>query len=205
MRVPSRNSLVGRLCAGYLLLTLIFFAFVHLWRPGSGPSEAPGGGVDPWALTAVWAIFSLGLLGAAAWLRRTMERVADMVAFCRRAGHEDLSGKALPVRRTDELGALEEGLARLAGALTGRLREMTAEREKLRSILSCMMEGVVVLDTDGRVILVNQMARNIFDLPPDANVLGISTVEILRHPEIQALVREIVGSDAAREVWISDF
>ena len=199
MRVPSRNSLVGRLCAGYLLLTLLFFAFVHLWRPGSAPSEAPGGGVDPWALTAVWALFSLALLGAAAWLRRTMKRVADMVAFCRRAGREDLSGKALPVRRADELGALEDGLVRLAGALTGRLREMTAEREKLRSILSCMMEGVIVLDTDGRVILVNQMARNIFDLPPDANVLGISTVEILRHPEIQALVREIMGSDAARD------
>lgn len=196
MRSPWRNSLVGRLCAGYLLLTLLFFALVHLWRPGSPSSEAS---VDPLALVLVWAVFSLGLLGAAAWLRQARKRVADMVAFCRRAGREDLSGTALPVRRADELGELEEGLARLAGALTGRLREATAEREKLRSILGCMTEGVVVLDTDGRVILVNQTARNIFDLPPDANVLGMSTVEILRHPEMQALVREMVGSDAARD------
>lgn len=197
MRSPSRNSLVGGLCAGYLLLTLLFFAFVHLWRPGSPSSEAP---LDPLALVGVWAVFSLGLLGAAAWLRRTRKRVADMVAFCRRAGREeDPSGTALPVRRADELGELEEGLGRLAGTLTGRLREATAEREKLRSILSCMMEGVVVLDTDGRVILVNQMAQSIFRLPPDANVLGMSTVEILRHPEMQALIREMVGSDSARD------
>ena len=196
MRSPWRNSLVGRLCAGYLLLTLLFFALVHLWRPGSPSSEEP---VDLLALVLVWAVFSLGLLGAAAWLRQARKRVADMVAFCRRAGREDPSGTALPVRRADELGELEEGLARLAGALTGRLREATAEREKLRSILGCMTEGVVVLDTDGRVILVNQTARNIFDLPPDANVLGMSTVEILRHPEMQALVREMVESDAARD------
>ena len=197
MRSPSRNSLVGGLCAGYLLLTLLFFAFVHLWRPGPPSSEATA---DPLALVGAWAVFSLGLLGAAAWLRRTRKRVADMVAFCRRAGREeDPSGTALPVRRADELGALEEGLGRLAGALTGRLREATAEREKLRSILSCMMEGVVVLDTDGRVILVNQMAQSIFRLPPDANVLGMSTVEILRHPEMQALIREMVGSDSARD------
>ena len=139
---------------------------------------------------------------------RGRKRVADMAAFCREAGGENPSGKALPVRRRDDLGALEESLNDLARTLTGRLQDVTAEREKLQSILSCMMEGVIVLDTNGKVILVNQMAQTIFRLPPDASVLGMSTVEVSRHPEMHALIREVVASDTRdalhRELTLGD-
>ena len=132
-----------------------------------------------------------------------------MVAFCRKASLETPSDRVLPVRRRDELGALEASLNELAHTLTGRLQEMTAEREKLQSILSCMMEGVIVLDIHGRVILVNQMAQKMFNLPADTRVRRMSTVEVSRHPEMQTLIREVVegdsGSDALhRELTLGD-
>jgi len=121
-----------------------------------------------------------------------------MVAFCRKAVLDNPSNKSLRVQRGDELGALEESLNELAHTLTSRLQDVTAEREKLQSILSCMMEGVIVLDTNGRVILVNQMAQTMFNLPADNSVRGMSTVEVSRHPEMQALIQEVVEGDSGR-------
>ena len=179
----------------YLSVTLLALAFAYSWYATSptadGSPDAANGGLP----AALWAALAIALLAAAGWLRRARGRVADMTAFCREAGRENPSGKTLPVQRRDGLGTLEESLNDLALTLTGRLQDVTAEREKLQSILSCMMEGVIVLDTNGKVILVNQMAQTMFKLPPDTSVLGMSTVEVSRHPEMHALIREVVGSD----------
>lgn len=151
--------------------------------------------MDSWFTMLFWLLSALAVVGFVVWLRRSRRRVADMVAFCRKADAGTPSGKVLAVRRQDDLGELEQGLNELAQAFTGRLEGMKAERERLQSILSCMMEGVIVLDTKGKVILVNQTAHGIFELPPDDSVLGMSTVEVSRHPEMQALIQEVLYSD----------
>ncbi len=186
-------------CLGYLPLTLLALAFIYSQYASSQPAEASRDAAAAWLPSALWLAVPVGLLAAAVWLRRGRIRVADMVAFCRKASLETPSDKVLPVRRRDELGALEESLNELAHTLTGRLRDMTAEREKLQSILSCMMEGVIVLDTHGRVILVNQMAQRMFNLPPDTGVRRMSTVEVSRHPEMQTLIREVVEGDSGHD------
>ena len=189
MSNPSRHN--ARRGLVYISLTLLALSLVYSQYAGS-PAAAPDAGTR-WLPALLWLALPAAILGAAVWLRRSRKRVADMAAFCREAGRPNPSGNPLPVQRRDDLGALEESLNDLARTLTGRLQDVTAEREKLQSILSCMMEGVIVLDTDGRVILVNQMAQTIFKLPPDTSVLGMSTVEVSRHPEMQALIREVVA------------
>ena len=194
---------------GCIPLTFLALAFIYPQYASSQPAEASRDAAAAWLPSALWLAVPAGLLAAAVWLRRGRTRVADMVAFCRKASLETPSDRVLPVRRRDELGALEASLNELAHTLTGRLQEMTAEREKLQSILSCMMEGVIVLDIHGRVILVNQMAQKMFNLPAGTRVRRMSTVEVSRHPEMQTLIREVVegdsGSDALhRELTLGD-
>ena len=192
----------------YLSVTLLVSAFAYSWYMASPTAGGSTDAANGWLPAALWVALAIVLLAAVGWLRRARNRVADMAAFCREAGRENPSGKALPVQRRDDLGALEESLNDLALTLTGRLQDVTGEREKLQSILSCMMEGVIVLDTNGKVILVNQMAQTMFKLPPDTSVLGMSTVEVSRHPEMHALIREVVGSDTRdalhRELTLGD-
>ncbi|MDE0354639.1 MAG: ATP-binding protein [Deltaproteobacteria bacterium] len=176
-----------------VVLAVLYFQFSNTAAP---PSEA-----GAWLSYALWAALPAGLLAAVVWLRRGHRRVADMVAFCRKAVLDNPSDKSLPVQRGDELGALEESLNELAHTLTSRLQDVTAEREKLQSILSCMMEGVIVLDTNGKVILVNQMAQAMFNLPADTSVRGMSTVEVSRHPGMQALILEVVEGDSGRNAF----
>lgn len=209
MRDPSRHSTLAKWYLGYLPLTLLVLAFIYSQYASSPPPEASRDAVAAWLSNAVWLVFPVGLLAAVVWLRRGRKRLADMVAFCRKASLGTPSDKVLPVQRRDGLGALEESLNELAHTLTSRLQDMTAEREKLQSILSCMMEGVIVLDTKGKVILVNQMAQTMFNLPPDTSARRMSTVEVSRHPEMQALIHDVVKGDSGghalhRELTLGD-
>jgi len=203
MRGPSRHNATRGLF--YISLALLALALVYSRYAGS--PGAPDAGTS-WSQAILWLAFTAAIVAGAAWLRRSRRRVADMAAFCLEAGRENPSAEALPVQRRDDLGSLEESLNHLARTLTGRLQDVTGEREKLQSILSCMMEGVIVLDTNGKVILVNQMAQTIFNLPPDTSVLGMSTVEVSRHPEMHALIRQVVASDTRdalhRELTLGD-
>lgn len=198
MRDPSRHSTLARWFLGYLPLALLVLAVLYFQYANT---TAPPAGTGAWLSNALWIVLPAGLLAAAVWLRRGHKRVADMVAFCRKAVLDNPSNKSLPVQRRDELGALEESLNELAHTLTSRLQDVTAEREKLQSILSCMMEGVIVLDTNGKVTLVNQMAQTMFNLPADTSVRGMSTVEVSRHPGMQALIQEVVEGDSGRNAF----
>ncbi len=191
---PWRVYLAFLACA-----VVLFHTFVHSqFRIIPGPGTA-GNPVDSWFGVVFGLLFSLCIVGAVVWLRRSHRRVTEMIAFCRNANEDDPSDKTLAVRCQDDLGSLEQGLNELTRTFTGRLQDVKAERERLQSIVSCMMEGVIVLDTKGKVVLVNQTAQRMFKLPPDDTVQGMSTVEVSRHPEMQALIQEVLNSDTDRD------
>ena len=59
----------------------------------------------------------------------------------------------------DELAELGHALDRLAGSLAATLGQLRAERDLQGRILEAMQEGVVVVDRDGRIVLVNPALR----------------------------------------------
>lgn len=62
------------------------------------------------------------------------------------------------------------------------------ERSKLETILRRIEEGVIVLDPDDRVILINRIARQAFDLGED-QVSGKVAHEVFQHPDLLGNLR----------------
>ena len=75
------------------------------------------------------------------------------------------------------------------------LVEITAEKEKADLILRCMIEGVVVLDPKGNVLVINDRAKEMFHVPAGREVRGASVLELTRHPEIRAILNEVLKFD----------
>ena len=69
--------------------------------------------------------------------------------------------------------------------------QVVAEKEKANSILRCMIEGVLVIDLKGQVLVINEQAKIMFNLPFDRDIQGASILELSRHPEM----RKIIGDD----------
>lgn len=111
---------------------------------------------------------------------------------------------ATRTRRTeqDEIGELGRALDQLAQGLSSTLSELRAERDRVSGILSGMHEGVLLLDRDGRVALVNPALCEMLLLPSDAQ--GKTPLEVIRHAELKDLLDECRENDqaASREIEI---
>ena len=95
-------------------------------------------------------------------------------------------------RSRDELGQIAEAVNRMAEELRRRLREVTAEKEQLQAVLSSMVEGVLVVDRDSRVVLANPRLRELFGAWGD--VIGRPHWEVIRRPEIEEALRRAARS-----------
>jgi two-component system phosphate regulon sensor histidine kinase PhoR len=139
----------------------------------------------------------VGLLVAtgAAWLLsryafgpiREMRRLAASIA----GGH--LEGR-LPTSAGDELSPIAGAINQLAEQLRLRLEEVTQEKEQLGAVLEGMVEGVLVVDAKGSVLLANSRLREFYDLTGD--LLGRPYVEVVRDAAVDEVLRETAGSDA---------
>jgi two-component system phosphate regulon sensor histidine kinase PhoR len=89
------------------------------------------------------------------------------------------AGSAMVERRAE--GA-DTRAADAANHLANRLRELETDRARMAALLSGMVEGVLVVNGDGRLRLVNDAARRMLGLETD--LLGRHYVEAVRHPGV---------------------
>jgi len=91
---------------------------------------------------------------------------------------------------------LERQLADMARSVSATLAAMRVERERVEAILRGMVEGVVVTDLTGHVVLLNARARELLDLPGDLDPSGRPLVELVRDPGLAELPRELASGPA---------
>jgi len=117
--------------------------------------------------------------------KRMSAAVRELTDAARRMTEGDLSVRTRLVGQ-DDLAELGHELDRMAGSLARTLGELRAERDLQRRILEAMQEGVVVVDRDGRIVLVNPALRSMLLLGGDA--VGKLLIETVRHAQLQDLL-----------------
>jgi two-component system, OmpR family, phosphate regulon sensor histidine kinase PhoR len=128
---------------------------------------------------------ALGLFLSNMVARRMSAAVGELTDAARRMTDGDLQVRTR-LSGHDELSGLGRALDRLAGSLATTLGELRAERDLQRRILEAMHEGVVVIDRDGRIVLVNPALRSTLLLGADS--IGKLLIETVRHAELDTLV-----------------
>jgi two-component system phosphate regulon sensor histidine kinase PhoR len=135
------------------------------------------------------AALIVALVGAAAmaWVLsgRIGARVTRIAEVARRYSSGDLRPSTLDYG-DDELGTVARALDTSVHELGHRLDELDRDRAQIEAILAGMIEGVIVVDPQGRVRLANDAARLMLRL--DLLAIGRHYVETIRHPAIAELV-----------------
>jgi two-component system phosphate regulon sensor histidine kinase PhoR len=98
-----------------------------------------------------------------------------------------------PFDGSGEVGRLQAAVTALAKRLHNQLARSLAEQGRLEAVLSGMVEGVLVIDGTGTVLLSNQRAETLLELPPDHGYIGRSLIELTRHPDLHDLVRWVMS------------
>ena len=196
MTRPWKNSVGFKFFISYLIFVSLLFLFFY-----SYPASIDG---KTWASGEVLAfgllpLSGIGLLLALFFSLRLGARVKRMAAFSLQVATADFPVNPLPVHGTDELSMLEKNLNEMSRRLQDKLKDILSEKEKVESILRCMTEGVLVVDTHGRLIVFNDNARRMFKLAPTATLDGASLMEVSRHPEMKKLMQEVLTSGASKD------
>jgi two-component system phosphate regulon sensor histidine kinase PhoR len=119
---------------------------------------------------------------------RPLSEMRETIAAIARG---DLSRRIRP-RSDDEIGEIARAINGMAQQLDVRLADVTSEKERLQAVLASMVEGVLVLDSDGTVMLANPPIREI--LASWGPIEGRKLLEVVRHPGIDSALRAAAES-----------
>lgn len=138
-------------------------------------------------LALLWLVGGIPLSFLILYWRTLVRRFAQDIG---RIGEEGALS-AMVSRGPVELAELGVRLRDAASTLYERMRSLEAERNRARAILDGMSEGVLVVDTTGRVLASNAALDRLFGLT--RTPVGRVPLEILRHPDFAAGFREILA------------
>jgi two-component system phosphate regulon sensor histidine kinase PhoR len=126
----------------------------------------------PVALVIAWAF--------SAPIGRRVQEIAEVAA---RYTSGDFS-RSVSDFGNDELGTVARVLDASAQELVRRIEELSRAHARTDAILTGMVEGVLVVDRDGRLQVVNRAAQQMLRMGDDAR--GRRFLEVIRHPDIAA-------------------
>jgi len=100
----------------------------------------------------------------------------------------------LTVPESAEIASLAEAMNQMAAQLESRIKTVINQRNQLETVLSSMLEGVIAVDKDERIISMNQAAARLFesDLSTYQNR---SVQEVIRNIAFQQFIGKAISSN----------
>lgn len=128
-------------------------------------------------IRAIMFRLAVASLAAAALLsflfsRHVVRPLKEMTSFARRIARGQFD-PPIKVSGGGELGELATAFNTMAARLEQSLSELSEQRAYLQAVVGSMAEGVIAVDSDSRVILVNPAAQQ---------MLGLVSDEVIGHP-----------------------
>jgi two-component system phosphate regulon sensor histidine kinase PhoR len=138
-------------------------------------------------IALVVALLSLGL----SWkIGRPLERLRR---GAERFARGELSHR-LTVPSSREIACLAESMNKMAAQLDERIRTIVSQRNEQQAVLSSMIEGVIAVNGQGRVMSLNHAAAAMIQ-EAAATAEGRTVEEVIRNADLQQFVRLSLDSD----------
>jgi len=138
----------------------------------------------------VIAVLSLGVTLAIS--RQFSQRINELKLGASRLAEGDLKHR-LAMPESEELAGLAESLNRMAAQLESRIQAVISQRNQLEAVLSSMLEGVIAVNGEERIISINPAAARWFDINAE-KIRGLSIQEAIRNLPIQRFIARALDS-----------
>lgn len=111
----------------------------------------------------------------------------------------------IPIGPKDEIGNSASAINQLARRLKEQFQELEVEQAKINAVLLHMNEGVMILDAQGRIVVTNHSALDLFQIE-DESIIGQRIIRVIRYHQINDLWQEYIesGQDQAELLELSD-
>lgn len=124
--------------------------------------------------------------------RRFTRPLRELTDGTRRIAHGDFAHK-IPVAGSGELTQLARTFNGMTTRLAATFEQIDRDREQLRTILSGMVEGVVAIGPDQRVLFANERAGRLLDFSP-AQAVGRKLWDLTRWRAMREIVEKALAT-----------
>ena len=101
----------------------------------------------------------------------------------------DFSNKIL-IQNKDEVGELARSLNIMGDNIKARIQDILSNNSKFEAVLLSMSDGVMVLDSNGSIQLMNVILKDMLDINVDP--IGKKPIEVIRNVSIQNIAEAIL-------------
>ena len=129
---------------------------------------------------------------------RVTRPVVEMQSIARQMSGGNFLVRA-PTRSTDEIGTLGRSLNVMASRLREKIQDLEQEQSKITAILDAMVEGVIAVDGQEHILLMNERARTMFGLGGMRGE-GKPFLEVIRNADLHEIFRAVHSGTEAGPV-----
>ncbi len=129
--------------------------------------------------------------------RRTTRPLEDMRKTALKLAEGDLDAR-VTVTGDDEIGTLSRTINDMAEQLGDRVATIARQQVEQRAVLTCLVEGVLAVDTDGRILYLNNAVGQLLDIAPE-QARERSIEAIVHHPPLQTFIKDTLTNTEVSE------
>ena len=133
--------------------------------------------------------------------RKIARPLEHMKLHAQRYAGGDFSRK-INVAGSEEIVSLAQAMNRMAAQVDERMRAVLGKRNELATVLAGMVEGVIAVDPDGRILYMNKSAKEQLRIEQN-DIQGSSILELVRNIELLRFIQETVSRDEPGEKTIA--
>jgi len=143
-------------------------------------------------LLLIWVfLFTLALALGYLFTRSLTGRIESIRRFSEKVAHGNLDARVKEVS-SDELGSLAESLNTTADVLQRTIDALRDEKNRVAAILEGMRAGVIVIDSEGRITLMNPVLGRILQADLKQG-LGKKVIEVVRNSELKEILDKVLA------------
>ena len=142
-------------------------------------------------LAVAFGMASLIAVGLSVWLAHSITKPLSDIAIAAQQLAEGDHAVRIRTGSRDEVGLLADSLNDMTDQLKAKIDELSEDRAQLLAMLTLMVEGVMVLDSRGRVLQINPALERMFDVTR-MEVRGRPCSDVFRYPQLDTLVSRVL-------------
>lgn len=148
-------------------------------------------------IIALFIVLSMTAVIASRLSYLITQPIKDLEYVTSRISKGDLV-RRVSVKSKDEIGQLGDTFNYMADQLQITLNDSIEKQNKLEAILKSMESGVIAVDRNDRIIMINPYCKKIFGIEKD--IIGKNLMDYIRDFELEKILHE--ESDKYREIKI---
>lgn len=136
-------------------------------------------------------VYLISILGLIYFIKNISNPIKQLSTAAKKVAEGDFDVK-VKIKSNDELGELSVNFNNMTKRLKKLFNKVNSQKEQLDTLISEIQEGLVVLDSKGRIKLYND---SFSELLGEDNLIGKKLTRLIKNNYIKSLLEEVVSTD----------